>query len=112
MENLNSFVTIQKFNEKGYINLNYVFSDLFNGEYPMLHPINSSNIKYFPQIEYFVPKKLKEDFDGDLEENLKYLTYDTNKNYRLGNKIVKNMSKQMVLDFAEQLSISLDNKEI
>lgn len=112
MENLNSFVTIQKFNEKGYINLNYVFSDLFNSENPMLHPINSSNIKYFPQIEYFVPKKLKEDFEGDLEENLKYLTYDTNKNYRLGNKIVKNMSKQMVLNFAEQLSISLDNKEI
>lgn len=112
MKDFNSFITIQKFNGNGYINLNYVFSDLFNNENTMLHPKNFSNIKYFPQIEYFVPKKFKEDFDGNLEENWKYLTYDTNKNYSLGNKIIREMSKQTVLDFVKQLSISLDKKDI
>lgn len=112
MENNNSFITVQKYKEKGYINLNYVFSDLFNSENPILYPKNLSNIKYFPQVEYFVPKKLKESFNGDLEGNLKYLTYNKNKNYSLGNKIINNLSKQMVLNFAEKLSISLENEDV
>lgn len=112
MENNSSFITIQKYNENTYINLNYVFSDLFNSENPILYPKNPSNINCFPQIKYFLPKKLEETFNGDWEGNVKCLTYKKNKNYSLGNNIINNLSKQMVLSFIEQLSISLNNKDI